>query len=207
MGKLALDRLVHFLVVLSAWSGIALILYININGKPPETYPLTIANIFSYFTVLSNLFVGLISTYLLFHPSKLTGFLKLFEFGTLVNITITGIVYHIILASVWDPKGLVFVADQLLHTATPILYVINWVFFRPKSNMTYKMAISWFLFPIVYLIYTLVRGPMVDWYPYPFIDVSVLGINQVLVNSAFMTVFFLVVTFVYVLVNNRLKKN
>ena len=28
----------------------------------------------------------------------------------------------------------------------------------------------WLLFPAIYLAGTLIRGPMVDWYPYPFLD-------------------------------------
>jgi hypothetical protein len=31
-------------------------------------------------------------------------------------------------------------------------------------------AASWLIFPAVYLVYSLVRGPIADWYPYPFLD-------------------------------------
>ena len=34
---------------------------------------------------------------------------------------------------------------------------------------------AWLIFPIVYVVYSLVRGPIADWYPYPFLDPNLDG--------------------------------
>ena len=39
------------------------------------------------------------------------------------------------------------------------------------------------LYPLVYLVYVFARGEMVGLYPYPFIDVLVLGYGAALLNS------------------------
>jgi hypothetical protein len=36
---------------------------------------------------------------------------------------------------------------------------------------------------LAWLVYTLFRGEIVDWYPYPFVDVSALGYGGVLARS------------------------
>jgi hypothetical protein len=40
-------------------------------------------------------------------------------------------------------------------------------------------------------MYTLIRGAFFGFYPYPFIDVILLGYNKVLLNSFFMVLAFL----------------
>ena len=39
------------------------------------------------------------------------------------------------------------------------------------------------LFPLTWFVFTLVRGWVVDWYPYPFIDVSHLGDAEVALDA------------------------
>jgi hypothetical protein len=39
------------------------------------------------------------------------------------------------------------------------------------------------LFPVSWLTYTLVRGVIWDWHPYPFVDVSAHGYARVALNS------------------------
>ena len=52
----------------------------------------------------------------------------------------------------------------------------------------------WLIYPIAYLAFTLVQGPRVGWYPYPFIDVNAHGYAQIAINSAALFVFFAVVS-------------
>ena len=46
----------------------------------------------------------------------------------------------------------------------------DWICFRPWSRASYRAALAWLAFPLVYLAYSLSRGAVVDWYPYPFLD-------------------------------------
>ena len=47
------------------------------------------------------------------------------------------------------------------------------------------------MFPVAWCIFTLIRGEIVGWYPYPFIDVDVLGYGKVLVNCVWIAVLYL----------------
>jgi hypothetical protein len=39
------------------------------------------------------------------------------------------------------------------------------------------------LFPLAYFAFSIVRGAIIDWYPYTFVDVSTLGYGKVLLNA------------------------
>jgi hypothetical protein len=52
------------------------------------------------------------------------------------------------------------------------------------------------VFPFVFLAYTLVRGPLVDWYPYPFLDPRQHGYGHVVLGAAGVGVGFVVTTLV-----------
>ena len=44
------------------------------------------------------------------------------------------------------------------------------------------------VYPIAWVVYSLVRGAIVDWYPYPFLDVETLGYAEVLLTCAVLAV-------------------
>jgi hypothetical protein len=38
------------------------------------------------------------------------------------------------------------------------------------------------LYPFCWLVFTLIRGAVISWYPYPFIDVTQLGYGKTILN-------------------------
>lgn len=52
---------------------------------------------------------------------------------------------------------------------------------------------TWLIFPAVWLGYTMIRGPLVDWYPYPFLDA-----NEKSVGSIVITCFGIMIVFVVI---------
>lgn len=46
----------------------------------------------------------------------------------------------------------------------------DWLYVEPRSPIPRRSAFAWLGFPVVYLGYTLVRGAVENWYPYPFVD-------------------------------------
>lgn len=99
-----------------------------------------------------------------------------------VVMAITGLGYHGLLAGIWAHQGLAWWADQGLHTAVPVLTILWWVAYAPKSGLKWYDAVRWLIWPILYADYALVRGLASGFYPYPFLDVSVLGIAQIALN-------------------------
>ena len=101
-----------------------------------------------------------------------------------VYIAIVGLVYQLLLRHLWNPQGAQWVADVLLHSIIPVGYVVYWLLFAPRAGLGWKDAVTWLTYPGVYLVYILARGAVSGLYPYPFVDVNVLGYGGVLARAA-----------------------
>jgi hypothetical protein len=160
-----------------------------------------IVRFFSFFTTLTNLLVAITWTVIVVFPQA--GLSKFFSKTTTqtavaVYISIVGIVYSLLLRSVWNPDGWQKIADHWLHDAIPLLFIAYWIFFVPRSGIGWLDPIKWLIYPVVYIVYSLIRGALVNWYPYYFVDVDKLGYPIALQNTALMLVAFLTVGFVFV---------
>lgn len=107
-----------------------------------------------------------------------------------VVMAVIGLSYHGLLAGIWAHQGLGWWADQGLHTAVPVLTVMWWAGFAPKAGLKWYDAVRWLFWPILYADYALVRGLASGFFPYPFLDISVLGIAQVTLNVVVLTAVF-----------------
>ena len=122
-------------------------------------------------------------TSVVFRVARLTG---------IVAITITFVVFHAVLKKLLDLESWALVADNLLHTIVPILAMIGWLVFGPRRLTSRPILWLSAVFPLFVLcIFTLIRGAIVGWYPYPFIDVNVLGNDRVFVNCVWIAVLYL----------------
>lgn len=139
-------------------------------------------NTFAFFTVQSNLLAGGTTLLLMIRRERSSFTFAVFRMIGLVAITVTGVVYHVALAGIFDLQGWDQLGNQLVHTAVPLLMVIGWVAFGPRG-LTSRRIVYWSIaFPLCWLCFTLIRGAVVHWYPYPFIDVNVLGYGGAAVN-------------------------
>ena len=146
----------------------------------------TIIHYFNFFTILCNLLVAVCVTILLLKPHTKWG--NFFSKNTTltaitVYIAIVGITYNSILRFLWQPQGLQFVTDELLHTAMPLLFILFWFLFVPKKGLQYKQFFPWLIFPSIYIIYTAIYGAVTGYYPYPFVDVTKFGYLKVMMNT------------------------
>lgn len=151
-------RMAVFLLVLSA--EVYLIVALGDRFNP--------ANHFSYFTVLSNVFAGVVALLGVFSPvsAQIRG-------AAVLYMTTTGIVYVILLRGV-DVQTPAY-ANWVLHVIVPVLVVVEWLLAPERTSRAW----IWLSFPLAYLVYTLVRGPIVGWYPYPFLDPRTHGYAEV----------------------------
>ena len=170
--------------------------------------PETIIRFFSFFTILTNLMVGVYFTAHYFSKNKIKLVIQKPEVLTAITvyITIVGLVYQIALRQVWEPKGLQKIIDELLHSIIPVLVIVYWYFYKNKNALHYKSAIQWLIYPLVYLVYILVRGSFSNFYPYPFVNVTTLGFEKVMVNSAILVLVFLFVALLFVKMGRVINK-
>ncbi len=80
-------------------------------------------------------------------------------------------------------RGLHQLGNQLVHTVVPVLTVLGWFIFGPRGGTSRRVAWLSLLFPACWLVFTLIRGAVIHWYPYPFIDVSVIGYGKAILNA------------------------
>ncbi len=179
-------------MALMGWFALAAQLILVIQNRVVPVTEMVI-RYFSYFTILTNLLVAVCVTILFIKPTtSLAGFLVKPSTVTAITvyITIVGIVYNVILRFLWQPEGLQFIADELLHTVIPLLFIVLWLLFVPKTELAYKNVLPWLIYPFLYLVYTLIHGAVSGYYPYPFMDVGVLGYKKVLMNAAVLLILF-----------------
>jgi hypothetical protein len=129
-------------------------------------------NVFSFFTIQSNILAAVTLVGLEFRhdttPYRLAAAIRP---GVVLYMSMTGIVYAVLLAPVAADVGLTAKwVDMIVHVVAPIAMVADW-FLAPPHRAPVRADIArWLAFPVVWLLYTFVRGPIVDWYPYPFVD-------------------------------------
>jgi hypothetical protein len=112
--------------------------------------------------------------------------------------------YHLVLAGIWSPEGLFLLADVLLHYVTATLYIVWWLVFQPKGSLRFGQ-VGWMLLPpAIWLAWAMLRGALVEEYPYPILEAHVLGYTQVTLNIAFMLVLLTVIFVVVVALDQAL---
>ena len=191
--SLKLNSRFFAIIAIVGWFAVVLQLYLIIINRVVSLSE-TIVRFFSFFTIQTNILVAVCFTFLWLKPKSKWGlFFSKPKNTTAITlyITIVGLVYNAILRFLWAPTGSQKVVDELLHLVIPILVLLYWILFVPKKTLEFKDIFPWLIFPALYLVYTLIRGAFFSFYPYPFIDVILLGYNKVLINSFFMLLAFL----------------
>lgn len=192
--------------VLAGWFALITQLYITLHTGTGPIQGLLV-RYFSYFTILTNLLVVLSCTILLLNrknqgfftnPKTLTAFT--------VYITVVGLIYNLLLRHQWQPQGIHFVADQLLHVVVPVLFILYWLVFVQKSALAWKDTLVWLIYPFIYFLYILFQGTISGFYPYPFIDVAKLGYQHVFINSIYMLFVFLGLSLLFVWIARLTRK-
>ncbi len=151
-----------------------------------------VANVFCFFTIQSNIIVMVTCAMLAVRVARKPTWFWVLRLDGVLCIAVTFLVFHVALSDLHELSGGAAVADFLLHTASPILCVVGWVAFGPRRRTSARIGLLSTLFPLAWLAFTLVRGPLAgDFYPYPFLDVGVHGYPTVLLNCAVVALVFL----------------
>ncbi|MEO6958245.1 MAG: Pr6Pr family membrane protein [Antricoccus sp.] len=166
------------------------------NG-PTVAAPERVLRFFSYFTVQSNILVILSCLTLVLAPQRDGRIWRVLRLDAIVGITVTIIVYHFALAPLLDLKGLASLTDITFHYVTPVLAIAGWLLFGPRPRID-RATLLWSLaWPALYFVYSLIRGAITNWYPYPFVDVTTIGYPRAFVNLLIVCVLLLGVGVLY----------
>ncbi|QKT11251.1 Pr6Pr family membrane protein [Rhodococcus sp. W8901] len=170
--------IVRVLRIVFAALGIVALAWIPLRNIDEPTF--SVANYFSYFTILSNVLAAIVLLVGAVRDPQDTRW-QLVRGAATVYMVITGIIYAVLLANVDVMLQDRWINDTL-HRILPLVLFLDWIVNPPRVRITDLQSLSWLAFPVVYGVYTLIRGPIVDWYPYPFLDPREQGYLQLAVG-------------------------
>ena len=175
-------------------------LYANSLGDNPSGIaglPGRVIDSFSYFTNLSLIIVGVVATMLARDPQRSGRLWSAIHMDALVMISITGLIYAVVLAPDAQVEGVDIIVNALKHYIVPALTVIIWLFFGPRRQITFASIFTALVVPITWALYTLIRGEFIAAYPYPFLNVIAYGLPTVLMNIAGVAAFGIVLGLIF----------
>ncbi len=136
-----------------------------------------VVNFFRYFTNLSNIFASvvlIIGAVYLFRHREPTATDDIIRGSAVASMALVGIVFGVLLRDV-DLGALLPWVNIVLHYIMPVVMVIDWLALPPKTTLSLQQTAYWLIYPLVYLVYTLVRGAAVGFYRYPFLNPATAG--------------------------------
>ncbi len=143
------------------------------------------ANFFSFFTIESNLFAVVIFMMSAMAASSKPGrFIALLRGANTLNMILVGVIFSLLLSGLKNVEFTAVPWDNIvLHYIMPVVVALDWFIDLPRVQVTFKRALVWLVFPVSYVVYSLIRGHIVNWYPYPFLNPSQHGYLGVAITS------------------------
>lgn len=206
----------HAVIAVLVFAAIALqvAIAVRVSGTPHEvstgllrgaSLPGRVIRVFSFFTIQSNLLCGLVSAQLAVRPDRDGPAWRPLRLAALFGIAVTGIVYSTVLAAIHQPDGTAETLVNLtVHYVVPVAVIAGWLAFGPRPRVDRRTAGWSLLFPVLWMAYTLVRGAIWGWYPYPFVDAAAHGYLHVAVNGVLVTLVLGAVAALFALGDRRL---
>lgn len=127
-------------------------------------------NYFSYFTIDSNLIAaGLLLAGATMWRSDDHATLDFLRGAGVLYMTVTGVVFTLLLSGTDVDTAIPWV-NTVVHEAGPLVILADWFVVPPQRRISGARSIVWLGFPLVWTIYTLIRGAISGRYPYPFLN-------------------------------------
>ena len=192
----------------SAWLAFFLQFYILLS-KYQLPFGLLLLRFFSYFTIIGTLIAALYFSRELSFFIKKGNTIKLAFFPPIMVVSYATFVtlgYHVLLQNVWNPQGLQWYVDKLLHVLVPLLVIFYWAFFADKKTFTWSIIPKTLILPILFFVYVMIIGRFTDNYPYPFFDVDKNGFGHVFLFGIGLLVTLSIIVGLYGLISKRIVK-
>jgi hypothetical protein len=173
-------------------------------SHPEDSVLATFWRLGRFFTILTNLMVTV--TYAVITIRGRVS-LPVWTGGVTLWIAITGVVYHLLLASTdGDKAGVDWWANFGLHTSVPLAVMLWWLAFAPRTGLGVRAAMLWMAWPLIYVMYALARGQVDGTYPYFFTNPDRIGWTGVGQWTVILAVSFLVAGLVQIAVARLVRR-
>jgi hypothetical protein len=178
---------------------------VAIGSQLKETFDagvLNPVNFFSDFTIQSNLIGAAVLLYLAVRGGRRTARVDWWRGAASVYLTITFFVVLFLLSKTDVGLQLPWV-DFVLHKLVPVVVVADYLIDPPQSRLSVSDGLLWLVYPLIWLGYTMIRGPLAAWYPYPFLDPADGGYGPVAATVVAILIAGAVLCSVYVWLGNQ----
>ena len=123
-------------------------------------------------------------------------------------LVMTGIIYALLVAPLdeltrWDIGW----TGIVLHRLAPVAALLDWLLTPRGRRPRARRILWWLLYPVLFLVFTWVRGGITGWYPYEFLDPTASSWTQVLLTTAVVLVAFVSIAVVMHLIGGRLRRS
>jgi hypothetical protein len=216
------EKLLFGVNALSAWAGFGGSLIVNtFDLVPEEEYEphlfgphspgmagaLTrFIDLFGYFTIWSNALVAITVTMLYITTKRNDSRFRWLRSSSILMITMTGILYHLLIAPTANPQSWNVYTNLFQHYLTPIITILVWLLIGPRNFFNLKMTVSVFAIPTAYLVYTFGRGAIIERYPYGFFDVIEYGYLSVSTTLLFIYIAGYILALLYFALDRALSR-
>jgi hypothetical protein len=156
---------------------------------------------FAYFSIVTAIFAGLflITTgFGLLLKIEDTKWVEIARLSFAVALIVVGVVYHALLADAANDVrdgdyAWPVLPNEIIHTYAPVLAVIEYLISVRAFRIRLRAFIWVAVFPLTWLVLSIVRGTATNWWPYWFINPNgEAGLGGMLTYIAAITGFFLV---------------
>jgi hypothetical protein len=155
--------------------------------------PTTIANFFSFFTILSNASAAAVLLWAaVWFVSRARSASRVEPTGLAIALAsvstymiITGIVYNLLLRGITLPQGSEPIpwSNEVLHLIGPVFLLADVLLGPCRRALPWRALWAIVAFPVAWVAYTMIRGGLVVnpvtgdpfWYPYPFLNPNAPG--------------------------------
>ncbi|MDR3116606.1 MAG: Pr6Pr family membrane protein [Bifidobacteriaceae bacterium] len=175
-----------------------------------------IFDLLSYFTILSNLLGFLYMIYGVWCLAKNKLENLSVKGAAMLYLMVTFLIFFFVLVPSMqngsDSNYLTTPANALVHYIMPWLMFFDFILFSPKGKFSKLDPLKWTIFPFAYFAFCIIRAQFTSFqgkgtrWPYFFIDFDSQAFSQVMVNVACMIVLFVLLGYIFYLLDYLLNK-
>ena len=133
---------------------------------------------FSYFTIQTSLIAIVtlsVAGWFAWNGRAETRVLSIVRLSTVTFTVVVTLVYNLLLRGLPDAAAdgdyvWPILPNEILHVWAAIFMLIDWMLSSRRINLRVRTIFWVLLFPLAWLVYSIIRGLMVDWWPYWFIN-------------------------------------
>jgi hypothetical protein len=131
---------------------------------------------FSYFTIQSSFIAGavlIVGGLSALSTAEDSVRYTLARMSVVTYAVVTALVYNVLLRGIpysgFHPSPW---PGELMHVWIPIFILLDWLFSPGRPRLRWTGLRIVIIYPLAWLAFTLIRGALTGWYPYPFLEPS-----------------------------------